>query len=409
MSTAAPLEIVEDDQKELLAVAAQNGLLPETTQNLQSTFAPLFKQARSVLEKSRSIHVTDVSQKLEIKLARTLRLELRAIRVASDKTRKELKEESLKKGKAIDGFHNILLHLVEAEERRLDEQEQFAERLEAERKAALKAEREEMLKPYSIDTAVFSLGDMTEDTFNQLLSGTKLAHEAKIEAARKAEADRIAAEQAHLAEQARIKAENERLKKEAEEKEAALAAERAAAAAERAKQEVALKAERERVAAEQAAERARVTKEQAEAAAAAKAELDRREALAAEERKKQEAAAAEIRRVAADQAAKAEADRKAQEEAARKERERLQAIADSERAAREKLEAEQAAAKKAADDAARKAAAAPDKEKLRAFAEALWGMTLPELTTPAGIAVMTVLKSQHEKYIAWVTKQGEAL
>ena len=91
-------------------------------------------------------------------------------------------------------------------------------------------------------------------------------------------------------------------------------------------------------------------------------------------------------------------------------------MARQEREARKKLEAERAAAQKAESDriaaeqaAARKAAAAPDKDKLRVFADALWGMKLPELTTEGGMTVLATLKTQHEKYIAWVTKQAEGL
>lgn len=380
MPTAQPLEIVADDQAELLAVATQNGLQPETTQNLQASFAPLFTQARSVLEKSRGIAVTDVSQTLEIKLARTFRLELRAIRVASDKTRKELKEESLKKGKAIDGFHNILLHLVETEEARLDEQEKFAERKEADRKAGLKAEREALLKPYAIDCALFSLGDMSAETFDQLLSGTKLAHEARLEAARKAEAERIAAEAVIAAEQARIKAENERLRKEAEEKEAAL------------------KAERERVAQEQAA-----------AAEKARKEREAIEAAAVEERRKAEVARKEAEAKAAKERAEIETKAKVEKEAA-------EAIARKEREAREALEKEKRAAEAAdqaraaeAAAAARKAAAAPDREKLLAFADAIDDVRLPGLTTPEGIAFEAVIKTSHNKFVNWVKEKAGGL
>lgn len=380
MSEITPVEIVADDQKELLAVAVQNGLLPETTQNLQASFAPLFSQARSIMDKSRGITVTSVDQKLEIDLARKCRLALKGVRVSSDKIRKELKEESLKKGKAIDGFHNILLHLVEVEETRLEEQEKFAERMEAERKAALKVQREELLKPYAIDVTVFSLGDMSQETFDQLLSGTKLAHEAKIEAARKAEAERIAREAAHAAEQARIKEENERLKREAEEREAALAS-----------------------------ERARVAEEQAKAAEIARKEREAIEAKAAQERK-------EAAEAARQEALRQQALREVERQKAEAEKAALELKAKQEREAREKLEAERAAAQKAVADrivaeqnAAKKAAAAPDKEKLRAFAEELWGMKLPDLTSEGGLTILATLKTQHEKYIAWVTKQSEAL
>jgi hypothetical protein len=53
--------------------------------------------------------------------------------------RKSLKEESLKRGKAIDGYANVLKYLCEPIEDKLFEIEQYAERKEAARVAALAA------------------------------------------------------------------------------------------------------------------------------------------------------------------------------------------------------------------------------------------------------------------------------
>lgn len=404
-----PVEVITDDDKQLIAIVQQNGLQAETAQNLQAAFAPLFASARTILEKSRAVTVTDVSQKDAIKIAKIYRIELKNIRVAGDKVRKELKEESLKKGKAIDGFYNILDHLVSTEEARLTEQEKFAEIKEAQRKAALKTEREELLKPYGLDLTGYALGDMSAETFDQLLTGTKHVHEAKIEAARKAEADRIAKEAAEQAERIRIQAENERLRKEAE---------FAKAEADR--------IEKERVKAEQeAAHLLAVEKAKADEAAKIAAEIARKEREAIEAKAKAEREAIE---------AQAKKDREAADEAARQERLKEQALReverqkaesaakeaqaklDAERQAREKIEAEQKKAKEleaaritAENTAKQKAAAAPDRDKLLAFAAAIKAVQIPTLQTETGIALTATIKASHDKFVNWINEKAGAL
>ena len=79
----------------------------------------------------------------------------------------------------------------------------------------LKAEREEALRPFGVNTAFYQLADMPEPDWAALLNSTVAAHRAKEEAAQKAEAERIAKEQAEAAERERIRQENERLRQEA--------------------------------------------------------------------------------------------------------------------------------------------------------------------------------------------------
>jgi len=365
--SAAQLEVVHPaTDEQALAVIKQNAITPDTAQSLTASFAPLFTEARSILEKSRGITVTDASQTLEIKLARECRLALRKVRVAGDKARKELKESALRTGRAIDGFYNILLHLTEEEENRLDEQEKFVDRQEAARKAAAKAEREAALKPYGIDTTFYNLAEMGTEAWGQLLANTKAAHEAKLEAARKAEEERVRLENERLKEEARIREENERLRREAAERETAAKAEREAAEAERRRLEaekraVEEKARKEREAAE--AEAARVLAEQKRKAEA--------EAKAAAEKSKAE-------RLAAEQIAAAE--RKKAEEIARREREAREAL-------EAKLKAEkEAEARRVREEAAHKAKAerAPDREKLASYRAALRAIPIPTAKTEAG-------------------------
>lgn len=427
MSTAT--EETQDAQVTL--VVEQTGIQPDAAKGLQASFAPLFANAKSVLERSRTITVTDASQKLEIKLARECRLALKNIRVEGDKTRKSLKEESLRRGKAIDGFYNILLHLVESEEQRLEGQEKIAERLEADRKATIKAEREKALAPYAVDTTFFSLGEMPDETFAQLLENTRAAHEAKLAAARKAEEERIRLENERLKEEARVREENARLKREAEEREAAAKAERDRLEA--------IAAEERRKAAE-AAETARKEREAAEARVKAEREESERIAAArlAEERRKADEAAAierarfeEAQRIAAEKAAaeakRVEAERLAAEEAARKEREEIErkakiereaaeARAREERIAREKAEAElraerEAAARKAEAEAAaaRLAALAPDKEKLAGFVATLRSLDVPALASDDYRTLAGTVSSKILHLADWIEAESAAI
>lgn len=416
MSTAIEPEVLPEADKEVLAVVQQHGLQPDTAKNLTASFAPLFVEARGVLEKSRTIIVTDSSQKLEIKLARECRLALRLIRVNGDKTRKALKEESLRKGKAIDGFYNILLHLTEREETRLDEQEKFVERQEAQRKVALKGDRENALQPYGIDTTFYQLGEMSDEAWAQLLENTRAAHAAKIETQRKAEAERIRIDNERLKEEHRIREENERLRCEAEERERAAKAERE-------------RLEREKAAAEEQARKER----EAAATAAAAAETERRrleaEKLVAEEkaRSDKEAAEAESVRQLAEQKRQAEEAARAAEEKARLEREALEAkaraerqaaeeIARKEREARERVEAElrgqREAAERdrlAAEASVRKAALAPDRDKLVAFASALRELRVGDVQSDDAKIVVQELAARVAKLSAWIENEAKTL
>jgi hypothetical protein len=284
-------EIVLSEPPQLAKAIQSSSLAAADANTLREAFGPFFEKAANELAASRAITVTDPTQVTEIKKSRTARLQLREIRIAAEKTRKVLKEDSLRKGKAIDGIYNVLVLDIEPEERRLEEQEKIAERMEAERKAKIAAERTEALRPFA-DPTHYMLGHMAQPAFDALLAGAKAAHEAKIEADRKAAEQAAAAEQARRDEDARVRAENERLRKEAAEREAAAKAERERLEAER--REVERKAREEREAAERKAKAEReqietaARRQREEAEAKARAEREASEAKARKEREEQE-------------------------------------------------------------------------------------------------------------------------
>jgi hypothetical protein len=371
-------------QLQPLVLKLDEGLTPDTAQSLRAAFEDYFTAADEWRAKALSIQITRPDQIREMKLARETRLALREIRINAEKTRKALKEDSLKKGKAIDGIYNMLAYAVEPLEKHLLEQEQFIQRIEEERKARLKAEREEALRPFT-DVSLYQLGEMDEATFANLLETNQLAFAARQEAARKAEAERI--------ERERIEAE------------------------ERAKREAEAAAERERIRAEN--ERLRAEREAAEIAAKAE-----REAAQAEARRIAEEAQAEARRIAENNRkereaieAKARAEREAIEAKAKAEREAAEAKAKAERQAREKVEAElrakqktEARAKAEQEAAARAAAAAPDREKLDALAQAIRAIPLPRLSThAANKEIEELIHSQVAKFATWIENQKTKL
>ena len=266
MTTQAPDILDNPIQK----IVTESGLSRGLGDDLVQAFGPPFAEASNLIAASRQIVVTDATQVTEMRAARTARLKLREIRTAAEKRRKEMKEDSLRMGKAIDNVAKTIAMLTEPEEARLEEAEKFAERAEAARKASLRSSREELLRPFNIDTSYYDLGSMPDVTFAGLLESTRIAHEAKIAAAKKAEDDRIAETKAKAEEDARIRAENERLRQERADQAARHAKKQAEAEAKlRAEREAREKLERE----QREREQAEAKKKAAEARAAKKAAM----------------------------------------------------------------------------------------------------------------------------------------
>lgn len=262
---------MENNETQELANVA-TGLEQTKVETLLSNFGKAYADAKTLAAGASALVVTEESQTDLMREARTKRLALKAVRVEVENTRKSLKEQSLREGKAIDGMANIIKALIVPVEEHLEGQEKFAELRQAERAAKKHAERVEQLSQYVADVSLYSLRDMSDEAFTTLLAGSKEAFTAQKEAEAKAEADRIAAAKAAADEQERIRQENVRLKAEAEEQEEKLKAERKIAEDERLK--------REELEAEQRA------KTLAEAKAKADAEETARKALLAPDKDK---------------------------------------------------------------------------------------------------------------------------
>jgi len=149
--------------------------------------------------------------------AREMRLKLQKIRVDADKERKVLKEDSLRRGRAIDGMFNIIKDIIEPLEKHLQEQEDFVKLKEQERGAEIAEHRRAELLSYGADPQFYKLEDMTDEVYEQLLEGAMTAQKSKKEAEEKAKKEEEAKE-AEAEEAAKKKAvEDDRIRKENEE------------------------------------------------------------------------------------------------------------------------------------------------------------------------------------------------
>lgn len=200
-----------------------NGLDPSKAEQIKLVFLPMSEMLSNLegkyydlINESRQ----GVTEELT-KRAKRLRLDIVKVRTATEKVRKEQKDEYLRAGRAIDGVSNILKWAVQDKETKLKEIEDHFVILEQKRLIELQAKRSEELSPYCEGAGDRNLTSMDEDVWKAYLSTKKREYKDRIEAERKAEEERIAKEKAEAEERERVRLENERLKKEAAERKAA--------------------------------------------------------------------------------------------------------------------------------------------------------------------------------------------
>jgi hypothetical protein len=188
--------------------AGLNGLEEQTKQTIIARFATFLERANEWEERAKAIKVTDISQIEEMAQAREGRLILKNIRVEADRTRKELKEDSLSYGRAVQGVYNLIENVISPIEDYLLEQEKFADIIEAERVRNLRQQRQEHMLPYQDYVPLsLDLASMTDEEYNKFFNMAKAQHEElirigkEVERRKKEEAEAAEKERQRLAEQ----------------------------------------------------------------------------------------------------------------------------------------------------------------------------------------------------------------
>ena len=340
------------EKKQLVKInPSEYGLSESKAQQIAAQFQPMLDKMAELEEEYNEIIKLPIESPATAALAKELRLKYVKVRTGTAEIHKTQKAFYLAGGRFVDGWKNAQLFASEGIEAKLESIEKYAANLEKERIAKLQSEREAQLSQYGVENiSSLNLGAMTDAIWNNFLTGTKTNYEAKIEAERKAEADRIAKEKADRAEREAQRLENERLKKEAEEKEKLRIAEKA-------KADAILKAEREKADKLLEAQLAQAAKEKAIADAKLKAANEEREKLQREAKERQDAI---------------------------------------DKADRERIAAE------------KKAAKAPDKVKLTAWVNSI---SINEITVsaPESIQVAATITEKFNAFKAWAKTQIETI
>lgn len=341
----------------------------EKRNEVQSVLNHVFNGVSKMREQLDGVTVTDENDKVNMKLANTIRLGVRQVRLEAEKTfdakRSEVQQQMLSY-KTEDSLWLKAKQTMQILTKEIEE----AARWKEETKARFEAEQKELkvqqriLKVAKVAPEMLrnEFENMSDETFDMFFAGIEKAYNDKIEAEKKAEAERIAKEKAEAEERELIRKENERLKAEADAKEKQLAEERA-------------KAEAERKAIEEAAR-----KEREEAERKLKAE--------------QEAA-----RIAAEKA-KAEKDKLESE---------IRAKAEAEENARKESEAKAIEDQKAKEAAEKKAKNAPDKTKLIELAEQIDSLNIPEIKCEEAKKILNDVKTLLSKVSGFIREKSNTL
>ena len=236
-------EIVKIETNQLDEVVKGSGLAVKESDEIKSSYLPFLSQLAEIQGHSDKINFESPEKKDEL-IARELRLSVVKIRTGAEKLKDERKKMYLLRGNLEQASYNLIATSCKLTEEIFFNVEKQREINERKRIEKLRLERLAELQKYSPIEPV-GIGEMTDDVWESYLLGQKTAYEARIEAERKAEEERIAKEKADAEEREKQRLENIRLKKEAEERERLAEIERKKAEAEKKKLEEKIRKERE--------------------------------------------------------------------------------------------------------------------------------------------------------------------
>lgn len=344
----------------------------EKRNEVQTVLNQVFNGVAKMREQLDSVDVVNESDKVNMKLANTIRIGVRQVRLDAEKTfdakRGEVQQQMLS-FKTEDALWLKAKQTMQILTKEIEEnarwKEETKERFEKEQKELKIQQRLLEIQKFAPEIMRSEIENMSDELFQTFISTLELNFNNKIEAEKQAEAERLAKIEAEKAEQERIKAENERLRIEAEEREKQFEIER-----------------------KQAVEKQIIERE--------KAESDRKKAD-------------ELARIEAEKQAKIQADLRAKAESDRKEKERIEAElkvkqdADNARIAKEQAEL------KAKQEAEKKAKNAPEKEKLEKLVSDIEAIKFPETTSDEAKKIMDNVKGLLSKVTNYINENTKNL
>lgn len=218
METNLPAE--QEKTKLVLSIdPVKYGLEKNEAEQIQAVFVPMLEKLKELEDEYNEIVIQEVTPELAEK-AKTLRLKLVKVRTGTDAIHKKAKQYYLNGGRAVDGLKNTVTFAVEGKEDILEGIEMYYENQEKERLDKIYEVRVSEVQALG-GAPIAELRTMKDEIYKDYIFGINAAKEAKEKAAKKEEQrlkkeakEKAAADKAAAEEQARIKAENEKLKAE---------------------------------------------------------------------------------------------------------------------------------------------------------------------------------------------------
>ncbi len=352
-----PLEM-QEMQKEI-ALQCGDGI----AENVSDSYMPFLQRFKEVKFKADTFDFNDFSDE-NVKLAKANLKLTKTIRTDSDKRKTQVNKAYVIVQKFSNALNGQVWDGCESLENKWEVVVKHSEIQEAARLAKIKAERLAMIAPFGfVEEDMPGIETMSQVGFDSFHTGAKKNHEDKIAADKKREDEIIKAERLRVENEVRLKAENERLKKEQEEKDklaaGVLAEQKAKADAELAQAKIAS----DKIAADL---KSRADAEKKLADAKYKAESERAQLLAKQLKDKQ------------DEEAKVKADAE---------------LAEKKRIAEEK-----------------KAAKAPDKTKLKKSIDDMdWHLDLNDLKSEDAKIIGRNISEKFSSFQKWALTQIETL
>ena len=173
-------------------IRSEHQLTEKAAAEILKPFQQVIEDYQILIKQAKEIQVKDEFDTSGMQQAREMRLKLRKVRTAADKIKTDEKAQYLKMGNAIQYIFNTIKDVCSEEEARQLAMEETAKRLELERIAKLDSERRELIQPYAEYCPINSdFGNMSQSEFDLLLKGAKLTAK-EAEEAKRLEAERVA-------------------------------------------------------------------------------------------------------------------------------------------------------------------------------------------------------------------------
>jgi len=173
------------------------GLEETKAQDIANQFKPMLDKMIELEKEFNDVIKLDVEDPKTSKIAKELRLKYVKVRTGTAEIHKQQKAFYLAAGKYIDGWKNTQIFASQDIEQKLEKIEKYVEEKEKQRIYELNKKRIELVHEYEVDATHLNLGSMTDNVFEIYLEGLKLQHNNKKEAERKAAEEQQRREKLH--------------------------------------------------------------------------------------------------------------------------------------------------------------------------------------------------------------------